>query len=69
MKQENPDSGKSVVVDVESVEEINETFNPLKQEQLPLRKRMFLLKTNVYENDPENYKLRVITHLSLGEGT
>ena len=43
MKQENPDSGKSFMSDIESdSKEIDKTFDSLRREELPLRKRMFL---------------------------
>ena len=49
MKEKNPHASKSVVVDVESdSEEVDETFDFLRQEHLPLRKRMFLWKADVY---------------------
>ena len=42
MKQVNLNYGKSVVIDIESdSEEIDETFDYLRQEHLPLKKRMF----------------------------
>ena len=63
MKQENPDSRKSVVVDVEyDSEDIDETFNSLKQEELPLRKRMFLWKADIYWIDLEFNKPKVRTY-------
>ena len=43
MSQPNSDVKKSIVVDVKSdTEEINETYNSLRKEELPLRKRIFL---------------------------
>ena len=70
MKHANPETGKSVVVDIESnIEEINETYNALRKEELPLGNRIFLWKANVYKIDPMLNKPKVRTHLSRGEGT
>ena len=70
MKEKNPYAQKSIIVDVESdSKEIDETYDAIRKDQLPVRKRMFLWKTNKYTNDQEFNKPRVRTHLSRGEGT
>ena len=49
MKQLNSDARKSIIIDIESdIEEIDEAYNSLGIEQLPLWKRMFLWKADVY---------------------
>ena len=48
MKQPNPDAGKGIVVNVKSdSEEIDETYDSLRKDKLPLRKRLLLWKTDV----------------------
>ena len=70
MEEPNPDAIKDIVIDVESeIDEIDETYDAIKHNQLPLRKRMFLWKINRYMNDPEDRKPKVRTHLSLAHGT
>ena len=43
MRQPTPDARKSIVVDVESdTDEIDEAYDSIRKESLPLQKRMFL---------------------------
>ena len=70
MRATNPDADKSVVVDIEfDSEEIDETFDEIRKDQLPLRKRIFSWKADRYLIDSEFEKPRVRTHLSCSEGT
>ena len=59
MKQPNIDTGKSIVVDVESDDEIDETYDVIARENLLLKKRMFLWKVSDYSRtDPEFKKVK-----------
>ena len=54
IKQSNPNARKSVVVDVESEDEVDEAYDKITRENLPLKKWMSLWKANNYSRtDPK----------------
>ena len=70
MKQPNANAGKSIVINVKSNDEINEAYDTIARENLPLKKQMFLWKVDDYRRtDPEFRKVKRRTHQSLGLGT
>ena len=50
MQSLNPNAGKSVVVDVDSEDEFDETLDEIRRENLPLKKRMWLWKADDYSH-------------------
>ena len=70
MQSQNPDAGKSVVVDVDSEDEFDETLDEIRRENLPLKKRMWLWKVDDYSRtDPEFHKHKRKTYQSISFGT
>ena len=70
MSRPNLNASKSVVVDVKSdFDEIHKTYDSLRRDELPLRKRMFLWKADVYRTDPEFHMPKTRTHQSRAKGT
>ena len=59
MDRPNPDAEKAIIVDIDSEDEFDEALNELIKEELPLKKGMWLWKTDDYSRiDPEFQKHR-----------
>ena len=70
MERPNPDTSKTIVVDIDFEDEIDEALNELKKEELPLKKRIWLRKVDNYSRtDSEFQKHKRRTHQSIGFGT
>ena len=69
MDRPNLDAGKTIVVDIDSEDEFDEVLNELNKEDLPLKKRMWLWKTDDYsQTDAELNKSKLWTHGSVKFG-
>ena len=51
-----PDAGKPIMVDINSKDEIDEALNELKKEELPLKKRIWLRKVDVYSRTDSEFQ-------------
>ena len=46
MSRQNPEAEKSIIVGVKSDDEVDETYDEIRRENLPLKKQMWLWKAN-----------------------
>ena len=70
MQSPNPDTRKSVTVDVDSEDEFDETLDEIRGENLPLKERMWYWKVDDYNRtDAKFQKHKRKTHQSVSFGT
>ena len=56
MDRPNPNIGKTIVVDIDSEDEFDETLNELKRDELPLKKRIWLKKVDDYSRSDKEFQ-------------